>query len=144
VNVQIPAAHWKNVDTGDSVWRTGDLTYHFIDDHSAYRSNATARHYNLRFDPDAVHAIIAPLLKSAPKPVDALADAGQTVSKGPDVSPAHLRAWYDLYKSTYPDDSEDHAWTSARGMFHDKTVTRGKIRKLRGEREMGRPKDKKS
>jgi hypothetical protein len=54
----------------------------------------------------------------------------------------HLKAWFELYSQVYQgaEDTEDRALGSARGMFANKSVSRERIRKLRGARPMGRPK----
>jgi hypothetical protein len=54
-----------------------------------------------------------------------------------------LKAWFEVYQQAYADtaaDTEDMALKSAKGMFPDKHITRAKIRELRGQRPMGRPK----
>jgi hypothetical protein len=142
VNVQIPAGHWKDISTLDAVWKTGDLYYKFLDDYSAYRSVAVGRHFNVRFDPIAVRAIIAPLLKPASRTSEDVSGT-EPASKGPRVSDAHLNAWYEFYKATHApsDDTEDRAVEFARHCFLGKSVSGDRIRALRGSVKRG-PKPK--
>jgi hypothetical protein len=143
MNVQIPAAHWKNIHTTDSVWKTGDLSYQFLDDHSAYRSKATARHFNVRFDPVAVRAIIKNLVpKISPTDPEASSHIGPEM-KGPRVTEPHLKAWFVFYKAVHSpiEDTENRALQHARQCFPGKSVSRDRIRALRGTSKRG-PKTK--
>jgi hypothetical protein len=65
----IPPKDWKEISAYDSVWKTGHLTYGFIDDYSAFRSKGTMRHFNVRFEPKSVHAIIKDVTPRPPKPI---------------------------------------------------------------------------
>ena len=139
----IPADEWGHVSENTIFWTTGDLTYRIA---GASYGTIAVRRFDVRFDQAAVRAIITPATKrAAVEPPSALKDeddpvALEPVSKRPSVSDKDLWAWYSLYQSIYPDTSEDHVWRSAQGMFHDKEVSRSRIRKMRGERPMGRPK----
>jgi hypothetical protein len=54
---KIPADHWESIQTADTLWQTGDLKYTFKDYGATER--ITLRHYDVRFEPQGVHAIIA-------------------------------------------------------------------------------------
>ncbi len=52
-----------------------------------------------------------------------------------------LKAWYEVYKQAYggtSKDTEDMAEQSVAGMFPDKSVSRDRIRELRGSQKRGR------
>jgi hypothetical protein len=146
--VLISSQDWKKVDATDSLWKTGHLTYTFIDENSAFRSNGTARHFNVRFEPQGVHAIIKNM--EAPAKSDASsqetdsapgADSEADYRKLPPAAKAHLEAWYDLYSQVYggsPQDTLPNAVRSARGMFPGRFVSRDKVRDLAGGRSPGR------
>jgi hypothetical protein len=59
---------------------------------------------------------------------------------GPPVAQIHLKAWYDLYRQAYSGsaDTEATALKSARGMFPGKSVSRDRVRALRGSQKRGR------
>jgi hypothetical protein len=129
----IQKSDWDSIRSDSTLWLSGDVVYRIK--LGSYRDDAvTVRQFDVRFHPQEVRDIIpAPMMAEPDKP----AAAGE--QPGPPVSDAHLKAWYELYKKAYPDDSEDRAWQSARGMFPGKSVSRAKIRELRGSRDMGRP-----
>jgi hypothetical protein len=136
---KIPSDDWERVDTSDILWITGELTYTRREHGLAGRT--TVRHYNVRFEPQGVRAIVA----NAPKEPAAKPDPDkpEPAQKGPRVTDPHLEAWFDLFTKVYSgtvEDTEDRALESARGMFPGKSVTRDRIRALRGNRPMGRPK----
>jgi hypothetical protein len=95
----------------------------------------------VRFEPQGVHAILRGVSK-ATKPDATPAADDEPEPKGPPVSPEALKAWFDLYRRIYTGtaDTEAMALKSAQGMFPGKSVSRDKIRALRGERPIGRPK----
>ena len=125
---------WDNLTYGSAFWTSGTLSYSAVED----RRSVQVRHFDVRFFPPAVRAIIpqtsAP--SAPPSPSEAQADI---VQHEPPVSAAHLQAWYDLYQRVYPPEvnTEPHALKSAQGMFHDKSVARAAIRKVRGAHKPG-------
>jgi hypothetical protein len=130
--MDIPAYDWNHISENTIFWNTGHLGYRTVVDYQ----EVSVRRFDVRFEPNAVRAIIAPAAKQAevaPPAAEPAPDEREPVSL------ASLRAWYAVYQSVYPDRSEDHAWRSAQGMFHDKSVSRSQIRKVRGDRPMGRP-----
>jgi hypothetical protein len=63
---KIPAEDWTRVDTVDILWVTGDLTYRRRED--GRLENTIARHYNVRFEPQEVRAIVAHLNAGSEQP----------------------------------------------------------------------------
>jgi len=122
--------HFHAVAENHIFWVNGLVSYRA----GSYSEDNEYRFFDVRFDPESVRKIVGSVKADAP------AGAPLQAEPGPAVSDAALEAWYETYKANYPDNSLDHAWASARGMFHDKTVTRIRVSKLRGPREMGRPK----
>lgn len=130
---EIGADEWLHVGENTIFWTSGHLTYKV---HLRGSNRHTAiRHHDVRFEPESVRIIGAPASKQAIAPRTDLEPA----QKGPRVSDAHLKAWYALYCSVYPGDTlESHAVKSAQGMFPDKTVSRDRVRELRGPQKRGR------
>lgn len=126
--------HWDDDAIDAPLWITGDWERRYRDSFE----KRIARYFDVRFDPDQVREIIASQRGKKLEPVST--DAPDDAAKGPSVPQKHLEAWYQLYKSVYPDNSEDHAWGSARGMFPNHSVSRARVRSLRGDRDLGRPK----
>jgi hypothetical protein len=124
------------VNETSSFWTTGDLVYTYRRD---IYDEVTFRHFDVRFEPEGVNAIIG---SAAPDiaPTPDLPEANEPTERGPPVSEAHLQAWYEVYRQVYQGaaDTEDTAVRSARGMFPGKSVSRDKIRKLRGAQKRGR------
>jgi hypothetical protein len=143
---KIPAKDWELVNWNDSFWKTGILRYRR---RKVGRTEfETVRHFNVRFDPDAVKAIVAPRVASLPnsatpnqaegKPE---ADVDADYRKLPPVSEAHLESWFKLYSQVYggsPLDTLPNAVWSARGMFPGRFVSRERVRDLAGGRTKGR------
>jgi hypothetical protein len=131
---KIPADDWKLVDWNDSFWKTGILTYR----RRKYGRSEfeTVRHFNVRFDPDAVAAIVAPHSSTA---------AGSSMAAEPEarrlaVPPAYLAAWFEFYRKIGGDMREEAAHAHAKMCFPKNSVSRQKIRDLLPDRPMGRPK----
>jgi hypothetical protein len=138
----IPSADWHHIDISDDFWISGDLTY----SRREYGGigTETIRHYDLKFEPQSVRATIANAqTHAASNPEPGMLESLQ---KGPRVTDPHLKAWFDLYSQVYSgtaEDTEDRALQSARGMFPGKSVTRDRIRELRGAQKRGRkPREK--
>jgi hypothetical protein len=131
---KIPKEDWERVDTADDFWITGQLTYTRRD--YGRSEQVTARHYNVRFEPYSVQAIVKATTERAA--IEAVSAAAPE-SKGPPVSPAHLQAWFEFYKKIGDDMREDDAHIHARMCFLKNSVSRQKIRDLLPDRPMGRP-----
>jgi hypothetical protein len=132
---EIPPNDWHHVSANSIFWISGDYNFEDVENYSRLQ----VWHFAVKFEPNAVRAITPPATKQVAVEPSAQA-AKETPEEREQVSLANLRVWYAVYQSIYPDTSEDHAWQSAQGMFHDKSVSRSQIRKVRGERPMGRPK----
>jgi hypothetical protein len=137
----IPAEHWERVRTDALFWQTGDVDYEVADLHNSYTSHVSWRLYDVRFDPEAVREIVGSAGIASP-PVEATTGP-EPEQKAPRVADAHLRAWYEFYKTVTPEaeDTEDYAWGHAKRCFPDKTVSRDRVRDLRGSLKRG-PKPK--
>ena len=134
---KIPAEHWERIDTTDPLWRTGDATYNYLERSPTQR--VTVRLYGIKFEPQSVQAIVAQVSSD-----DCTEETSNTIEqKGPAVSDAHLQAWFDFYKAitAQAEDTEGHAWSHARRCFPGKTVSRDRVRTLRGSQRRG-PKSK--
>lgn len=133
----IPADDWTNVNLGDFLWTTGDATFKIAEGSGYNLSYKTVRHYSIRIDPNGVRD----MLPDAPQ--HAIATSAQAANepeqKGPPVSDAHLKAWYEIYQQAYTGaaDTEANAIASARGMFPGKSVSRDRVRELRGAQKRG-------
>jgi hypothetical protein len=150
----IPSNMWKYYrdDTASRyVWATGDLRLalgHFFQPMSA-PSNTVATFFGVKIERQAIDEIIAnapPRKRSvwikptAPQPITPPEPEPDVPQKGPAVAPDHLKAWFDLYRRAYAAaaDTEETALSSARGMFPGKSVSRERVRALRGEQRRGR------
>lgn len=140
--IEVPKKQWDDVKVFDDFWAGADLIIVLLDQ---FRQRVIFNYYNVRFEPSGIETILGAPIEAVASAVAPSTIAGDThtapqFDRTKDVSPDALKAWYELYKTQYPDNNADHAWASALGMFPDKKVTRKKIRDLRGAREMGRPK----
>lgn len=132
-------------------WKVGDARF-FFGRNSRWGQQVTILRYGIRLDPVAVGTLVA-AMPSKPRPVAPVAagaensdprDPAETeeaqADKGPPVSDEHLRAWHDLYRRAYSGsvDTEEMALSSARGMFPGKSVSRERVRALRGRQRRGR------
>jgi hypothetical protein len=70
-------------------------------------------------------------------PVKSASTATAPRSDGPPVSKAALEEWWVVFSKHNPAATEPQAQASAEAMFPGKTVTRVKIRELRGEQKRG-------
>jgi hypothetical protein len=137
---KMPSEHWQRIETSDPLWTTGDVNYRYREYGSG--EMVTARLYGIKFEPQAVHAIVEQVSVVAESPVATGRETADEIAPKAPVSEDHLKAWYDLYRRVYTGaaDTEAAAITSAAGMFPGKSVARERIRKLRGARPIGRPK----
>jgi hypothetical protein len=140
---KIPSDDWEKVDTADPFWITGDLTYKRREYGSS--DTTTARHFDVRFEPQSVRAIVgmagnvSQVAQAQPSSVTDV----ESESKGPRVADTHLQAWFEFYKKIHSEaeDTDDRALGSARMNFQGKSVSRERVRALRGSQRRG-PKKK--
>jgi hypothetical protein len=124
---------WESVEWNDIVFFSGDLTHE--ENFGAYDTLRT-RFFNVRFKPDDIDAMVPKPI--APTPADSAPAAEEPETDKPPVSPTNLRAWFEVYKKVYGEATpEPHAVESAKGMFHDKQVSRSAVRSLRGPQKPG-------
>jgi len=142
----IPKDRWDSFfDTGSDFWKGGYARFYLVRGHLG--QSADYRAFGIKLNPDDVRANLP-----SPRSVQAETKPSQTPSETqqsteaepqeswPPVSDAHLNVWYELYRQVYTGatDTEDMALKSARGMFPGKSVSRAKIRTLRGAQKIGR------
>jgi hypothetical protein len=140
----IPAGFWMDLQDESVFWNAGDArfaSYDPLDGARIVRCTGIVfleRHITEQFP--APLPARTPLLASPPIPASTKQEPEQT---GPRVSEAALKAWHAAYASAYKEaeQTEAHAVQSAKGMFHDKTVARDRVRALLGARKRG-PKPK--
>jgi hypothetical protein len=138
----IPSDHWQHYDhsySWSTFWVTAQITLGLGRE---YGSDAliSVQHFGVRFEPKGVLAMI-------PKP----SNIGQpeqsseieSEQKGLRVTDPHLQAWFEFYKKVHgeAEDTEDRALESARMNFPGKSVSRERVRALRGSQRRG-PKKK--
>jgi hypothetical protein len=140
VFVTITSGEWKRIETNDNCWITGDLIYSRST--GAY-SQTTTSHFGVVFEPQGVCAIIPGAAPVEPPDKTAPPSASESETKRPRVSDAHLQAWFEFYKKVHTpvEDTEDRALEFARQCFPGKSVSRDRVRTLRGNVKRG-PKTK--
>jgi hypothetical protein len=124
---------WQEFERSSVFWQIGDGS--FVHHNRWSGARTTTSHFNIRFDPAGVRAMLPPTANTP-----ASDSEPELESKGPPVSTAHLKAWYSLYMSIYGgtiEDKEVFAVKSAQGMFPNKFVSRERVRELRGEQKRG-------
>jgi hypothetical protein len=145
----LDGGEWEHVDTDQirisPLWRIGDITITIPHTTPAYGlQNFDVEFFDVRFDPVGVQDLLPKRPSPPPTPAvpalqqDKPDDAEQ--SPLPRVSDHLLRKWHDLYKEAYPgsQDIEERAIASATGMFPGKSVSRQRVRDLRGAQKRGR------
>jgi hypothetical protein len=118
---------WSQVKENDIFWESGDLTF--------TRDWEPVRFFDVRFEPDAVRAIIANAVAtglSAPAKAE-----GSKRTRLPDP---HLEAWFEFYKKIGGALRENPAMAHVDMCFPNNSVSRQRIRDLIGPRTLGRPK----
>jgi hypothetical protein len=148
--VLIPSRYWSflnaDADTANRLWVFGDVRFYLGLDNGRYSEVVSIRYFGIRFDPAGIQQLVqAPAATTTPRP-DPLSDAPNAqeppaLGKGPPVSDALLKEWYELYRRAYggqPEDTLPNAWKSAQGMFPGKSVSRDRVRALAGGRKVGR------
>jgi hypothetical protein len=146
--VPITQKEWGYAEDGivpSPLWVTGDITIAVpMHTYEGY-TRVPVYFFNVRFNPTGVRALLPPehvepvsAQQSKPEPSETADPPEQ--EKGPSVSPEHLREWFELYKKVYqgPQDTEANALASAAGMFPGKSVSRDRVRALRGAQKRGR------
>jgi hypothetical protein len=139
---RIPAEDWRKIQTTDTCWITGDLTFRRRS--ASGMGDETVSHYAVRFEPQGVHSIISNTGTSAKQPpaetpAPDLSEPEPSEPRGPPVSSAHLQAWFEFYQKIGGEMREERALESARLNFAGQSVTRKRIRDLLGPRPIGRP-----
>jgi hypothetical protein len=156
----IPGGYWQHYQQAASAnfWETGDARFH-IPSPSDRILSRTVRCVGIRLNPVDIFETLPPPRQwptqaepgspqivsppasraesEAPRPPPG---NGPTVSERPRVPDPVLRDWYELYRRAYPgaEDTEATALKSAFGMFPGKSVSRGRVRELRGPQKIGR------
>ncbi|HYI29086.1 MAG TPA: hypothetical protein VD863_14705 [Bradyrhizobium sp.] len=132
----VTSEHWADVRENQIFWTNGLVSYSRRDMYGREREDF--RFFGIRFDPVAVREIVSVDSVSAPNPLEE--EPADDRPKGPDVSEAHLRLWFDLYQKTHQGswDKLENAYKSAAGMFPGRYVSRQRIRDLAGGRKRGR------
>jgi hypothetical protein len=129
---------WRHVTGGwhgQMFWRTGNLEV-WLD-----RGEDRCSLHGILFDPEGLDKFLGAEARPAPPAVpDSPPEPEQ---KGPRVPEPLLKEWFAVYSKAYAgtEDTEDRAVESARGMFPGKSVSRERVRILRGARKRG-PKPK--
>jgi hypothetical protein len=138
----VPKILWKNFSSeGSDLWGAGDAKF-FIST-GAYENGTWVLFVGVRLNPDQVKASLPspPVPKKEVEQTPAPASLPESPpQKGPSVSDRDLQAWFEVYRSAYNGaaDTEDNALASARGMFPGKSVSRDRVRELRGVQRRGR------
>jgi hypothetical protein len=148
----IPARLWKSISaTGSDLWSAGDARF-FVPSREHGHSSKTYHVFGIRLNPRDVHASLPPLppqpepkpepepLEVEQPPANSKPETEDLSQKGPPVSDEHLKGWFELYQRVYSGvaDTETNALLSARGMFPGKSVSRERVRMLRGSQKRGR------
>jgi hypothetical protein len=144
----IPKRLWKSYsDSGSDLWGAGDARF-FV---SGSGTSTVWRFFGIRLNPDDVRATL-PSPRPPPKKLwirkpaeekkiePQKVEVPEPVQKGPAVAEDHLKAWHELYRRVYTGvaDTEANALASAQGMFQGKSVSRDRVRALRGTQKRGR------
>jgi hypothetical protein len=156
----IPKELWKYFQAkGSDFWKAGDAQLYVPSSRTGSRGVTytsppqTCRHFGIKLNPADVERLFGPIQTTPPKPAAPVTpqEAIQPISKveaepaqkGPRVPDAHLQAWFEFYKKVHkgPEDTEEHALEFARQCFPAKSVSRDRVRALRGAVKRG-PKPK--
>jgi hypothetical protein len=138
----IPRSLWKQFSKhGSNFWGAGDVRF-FL---SGSGRSVVIQCFGIKLYPADVRRTLPPP-RPAPKriwvekPAESEPVKAEPEQKGPPVAEGHLKAWYELYRQVYsgPADTEGNAIASAQGMFPGKSVSRDRIRALRGTQKRGR------
>jgi hypothetical protein len=147
----VEPVYWKYYEGSTQspyVWSTGDLRLYLGNALNTMVDNSTVvTFFGVKIQREGIDEIVGNALPH-PEPTPRASPTLSTdivesepPSNGPPVPEAHLQAWYEVYKQAYGGssiDTEDFAHKSARGMFPNKSVTRKRIRDLRGNQKVGR------
>jgi hypothetical protein len=145
----VPSRFWKRYSKSGSDFWAGDARFFIPGSRPEY--STTYHYFGIRLNPDQVRSSLPPLPPEPATPVKKQTTAEkpseppkveepEPEQKGPPVSEEHLKAWFALYRQVYsgPAETEAIAVASARGMFQGKSVSRDRIRALRGSQKRGR------
>ncbi len=143
--IPIPVVLWRDYyEYTIGFWEAGDIKF-YLGHRESYNQTTSVWYQGIRFHPFGIEELVAlapPKPYATPVPVEAKeAQETEPSQSGPPVSDVHLEAWYELFQKVYggtAKDTEAFAQQSAFGMFPDKSVTRQRIRELRGEQKRGR------
>jgi hypothetical protein len=142
----IPDDQWHYYQSSIGFWESGDLKFN-LGYYQFSLNTVSVWYHGIRFFPGSIDdlAKTAPPRRKSPwikpKPPTPEPEPEEPIAeKGPPVSEEHLRLWYDLYRRAYQGaaDTEATAIKSATGMFPGKSVSRDRIRALRGAQKPGR------
>jgi hypothetical protein len=144
----IPRRFWKLFSkTGSDFWGAGDARF-FL---PGTGTSTVYQAFGIKLNPADLRETLPPprpppkrMWVKPPEPEKPVekpkTEEPEPEQKGPPVAAEHLKAWFDLYQRVYsgPNDTEANAVTSARGMFPGKSVSRERVRALRGSQKRGR------
>jgi hypothetical protein len=142
--------HYKRSNESSYVWKTGDLRLFIGNMSSVTETSVYLTFFRVKIERQGIDEIVANAAPPRPKrsvwikrpkePPPPPAPEPESPQKGPPVAEEHLKAWYDLYQRAYSGaaDTEATAVASARGMFPGKSVSRDRVRALRGSQKRGR------
>jgi hypothetical protein len=130
--VEVGPENWSHVAEADIFWTSGDLTFKA----RGFHEWSAVRFYDVRFDSQAVRAIVGNVPQSAQE------SAQPTTTDEPKrrLPDPHLAAWFEFYKKIGGEMREDPATAHVHMCFPSNSVSRQRIRDLLGPRPMGRPK----
>jgi hypothetical protein len=137
----VPASFWQHVHFDGKwvrFWKTGDISAYI---RSGRASGAEMGFFDMRFLRSDIEKLL-PKDTSNQQPQTATTERKTEETKGPNVSPAYLQEWSELFLKVYPsaEVTLDRAWSSAKGMFPGKSVSRDAVDKLLPPRGRGRRK----
>jgi hypothetical protein len=157
----IPPEYWRvisRIARRTEFWQVGDVRFFFdgsggrvVGARVASRSDVFAptmvavTFFGVRIDRTEFDRwladLVAPDAQQSATVIPTPAAEGPEAPRGLPVSQEHLRAWYELYQSVYAGsahDTEAAALKSVLGMFPGKSVSRDRVRELRGAQKVGR------
>jgi hypothetical protein len=151
--VLVLAEEWGGLSRAHSeveFWKAGEARFTSMVNVTHQLVINTVRYFGVRLDRVGIDEWLADLpavpIQDTPSepdtlpPEEARQPAGIPRSKGPRVANEHLRLWFELYRQVFrgSEDTEPNAIKSAEGMFHAMSVSRDRIRELRGKQKAGR------
>jgi hypothetical protein len=142
----VPLRYWRDfTNSGSDIWGAGDARFYVV-----YQGGSTTyRYFGIRLNPADVRKVLPAVRPPPPKqlvvtPKQETAEPTkieptEPTQKGPRVPDPHLKAWFDFYKAIHSsiEDTEDRALEHARQCFPGKSVSRDRVRALRGSVKRG-------